>query len=113
MREIIVISIIIVSAILFVATKAIHKDKDLVEFSSMLALVIVPAIISFLVSMAIGAFELAPIFQFSGLVAAVLVVFFFSNSMFEWGYKRAGALAAVYLVANVVIQVVFMSFINQ
>ena len=59
----------------------------------MLGLVIVPAIIVFFISMAISALELSPIFQIAGILFAVIVVFFFSNSIFDWGNKRAGGLS--------------------
>jgi len=97
------ISILLVSAILFIAAKVIHKDKDLVDFSSMLGIVIVPAIIVFLLSLTISALGFPPIFQIVGTLVAVIVVFFFSNSVFEWGYKRSGALAAVYLISSIVV----------
>ena len=103
------ISILIVSAILFFAAKIIHKDKDLVDFSSMLGIVIVPAIVVFLLSLAISAMELSPIFLLTGTLVAVIIVFFFSNSVFEWGYKRSGALAAVYLVSSIIVELGLMA----
>ncbi len=98
------ISILIISAILFIAAKLIHKDKDLIDFTSMLALVIAPAIAVFLVGMVISYFKLSVVFNYVGLAVAFLIVFFFSNSFFEWGHKKAGVLASIYLVSSVFVQ---------
>jgi hypothetical protein len=103
------ISILIISAILFFAAKQIHDDKDLVDFSSMIGLVVTPAIVVFLFGILVAALELAPVFLLGGTLLAVAVVFFFSNSIFTWGYKKSGALAAVYLGVSILVNIGLMA----
>ena len=101
------LTILLLSSILFFAAKLIHEDSELVDFTSMLGLVLAPAIISFMITAGLSAFEVEPIFYVSSTLVATIVVFFFSNSIFEWGYEKSGMLAGIYIISSLVIEVVF------